>query len=876
MKSRMSFGCLALMLLASALTAQIRPDGRKAFEHVKYLASDDFKGRLSGTPEYERAAEYVAEKMAEYGLEPGGENGTYFQQVTFKNWHHFEQPIRLEIRSPEPRKYYAGNDMDFFPLRGTGSGIVQGQLVFAGYGIEADTLGWNDYADLDVEGKIVLFVPDHPDTLGEKGKQIWTIDKRIETAAANGAKGAILINVSAMDRRSLSWRLRRKKMTCPEGFVVMAANTSLINHAFYLNNQSWRYLVSRMMREQKSFTSELDVTVEMEAHYTEVDSLQAPNVIGVIPGEDPVLKEEIILVGGHLDHLGVGIDGFIYNGADDNAGSAGIILELARVFQANGFKPNRTVVFASWAGEEIGLVGSRFYAEHPLFPLEKTAVYMNMDMIGCGDTDIYLGGMWEFSDFFAIVEEALDDEMKDRLQFRLKYRGSDHSAFLPKDVTCLAMRSGGLLSRELDDEHPEYHRPGDMPNIIEPEVLKVVADYHVAVISHLADIREDLFDPIHHIQFVHKDANVVDLHCDTIGRFVRGQDLSEDLERGHVDIPKLKQGAVDLQVFACYVGPPRDEEAEMQAAERAFRQIDGVHRLIEANPDDLALVKSYADFRKLYATPKSGLLIGIEGGYAIENDLALLRSFYRTGVRLMTLTHWTHTGWADASGDEELTFNGLSELGEDVVEEMNRLGMIIDVSHAHDSTFWDVIRLTEDPVVASHSCCRALSKHHRNLTDEMLEALAENDGMIGINFATGFLNSKNEKKIEALQKKIAKKHGLPTDYDELMKADSEKRKKAMAEYAERLAELQKKLVPVDVKTVVDHIEHVIEVTGSADHVGLGSDFDGIGMTPIGLEHVGKLSNITAELLERGHSKTDIRKILGGNFLRILRKVCDSD
>ena len=274
----------------------------------------------------------------------------------------------------------------------------------------------------------------------------------------------------------------------------------------------------------------------------------------------------------------------------------------------------------------------------------------------------------------------------------------------------------------------------------------------------------------------------------------------------------------------------------------------------------------------MQGTGKIGILIGIEGGYAIENDLSLLRSFYRAGVRLMTLTHWTRTDWADASGDSVAQFGGLTEFGEKVVREMNKLGMIIDVSHVHDETFRDVIKITEDPIVASHSCCRALSDHHRNMTDEMLKALAENGGVIGINYMPGFLNAENDRKINEMMAEIAKKYDLPADRREWSNVDSEKRKKFWEEFRAKAKELRETLPIVDVKTVVDHIDHVVKVTGSANHVGLGSDFDGIGSTPVGLENTGKIANITVELFKRGYKESDIKKILGGNFMRVFRKV----
>ena len=880
MKKKLITICFFIFCSHNILFSQINPDGQKAWQHVNYLASDEFKGRKSGTPEYQKAAEYMAAKMKEYGLQPGGENGSFFQEVTFKNWRNFEQPIRLKILTPEHRVYFAGRDRDFMPITGTGSGIVRGQLVFAGYGIVSEKQNWNDYENIDANGKIVLLVPnipdsvitpDAPDTLKGREKQKWLLNEQVKTAVAKGAKGVIFMNIAPV---SLHWRRGSllEKDACPQGFVVLTANRSFLDDLFYLANNSWKYLVSKTLREKKSHTASLDATIEMEAHDTQVDSLTAPNVIGILPGRHKRLKKEYLILGGHLDHLGVGADGFIYNGADDNAGSDAVILEIARVIQANHFKPDRTIVFASWAGEELGLIGSRYYVEHPIYPLDKTAVYMNMDMIGCGDTDFYVGGMWEFSDFYDIIKSGLDEATKKRLHYRLHYRGSDHSAFLPKGVTAISLRTGNILTRELDDEHPEYHRPGDDPQIIEPELLELSAKYYYDILVNLSKTRQNLLDPKHHLQFVHKDATVADMHCDTIERFLNGVDMRADNADGHIDIPKLKAGAVDLQVFACYVAPPQNEVEKQHASEKAFKMIDGVHRLVAENPDDLALVLSFGDFMRLRGTGKTGIIIGIEGGYAIENDLSLLRSFYRNGVRLMTLTHWLHTDWADASGDKRASFCGLTDFGEEVVREMNRLGMVVDVSHVHDETFWDVIRITNAPVVASHSCCRALSEHHRNMTDRMLKALAKNGGVIGINYALGFLNSDYEKVQNEIREQVAKELDMTSNFFEMENVEPAKLKKFQEQYQARWKAARKKLPPVNVKTVVDHIEHVIKVTGSADHVGLGSDFDGISAAPTGLENAGKLSNITKELMARGYKEEDIKKILGGNFVRVFREV----
>jgi membrane dipeptidase len=616
------------------------------------------------------------------------------------------------------------------------------------------------------------------------------------------------------------------------------------------------------------------VVIEAEAHFLSGERM-APNVLGILPGADRRLKNEAVIIGGHLDHLGLGLDGFIDNGADDDAASAAVLLETARVLVARHFLPRRTIIFASWAGEELGLVGSRFYTEHPLVPLSKTVAYLNIDMVGLGDTDLWVGGMYEYGRFFDILKRGLSAELQGKLRSRRNYRGSDHTSFWNKGVTALSLRTGGLETEALDDEHPEYHRPGDRPELIDPGLLQIAAEYHLEALMKIADDRSNLMDKNFRVEFIHKDADVADLHCDTVDRYLHGQDLRQDLPKGHIDIPKLKRGGVDLQVFACYTGAPHDDQERAGIVRSAVRLVDAVRRLSEENPNDLALVRSYEDYQNLKGTGKVGLLIGIEGGYSITDDLSLLRAYYDFGVRLLTLTHWTHTDWADASGETKSFFGGLTEFGEKVVREMNRLGMIIDLSHSSDETFWDVLQITSAPVVCSHSCCRALAEHHRNLTDDMLKALAKNGGMVGINYLAGFLNSAWNKQQEALLIEVARKHGLVVNSPITLRSTMEKNEPAFKELKERWEEMKKsgELPPVTVKTLVDHIDHVVKVTGNANHVGLGSDFDGISEAPQGLENVGQLENITRELLARGYKEEDVRKILGGNFLRILREVC---
>ena len=863
-----------------ARTAALRAtaEGSRALAHVAFLASDELKGRKAGTPEYRRAAEYVAAEMRKAGLKPGGDNGTWFQEVPFKGWTDFEPPIRLEIITPAHRVYFAGRERDFAPLRGTGSGTVRGRLVFAGYGVVAGKDGWNDYAGLDVKGKIVLVMPDLPESLAADSRASWNLGQKVRTAADKGAVGLIEMDLSTPGGPRQPSPPGQRRMRpgmllpgqCPDGFVVMRAGIDFLDDAFYLVEKSWRDPVSKTLRLKKPFPLDVGVEVEMEAHVVSGDRI-APNVIGILPGTDPRLKGEALVMGGHLDHLGVGIDGWIYPGADDNATSAAVVLETARALTAAKLKPARTIIFGSWAGEELGLQGSRYYTEHPVIPLDKTPLYMNIDMVGSGDGDLLVGGMTEFAELFDIVKKGLDPQTIARLRPRPNYRGSDHTSFWSKNVPAISLRTGEVLTEKLDDEHPEYHRPGDRVGMIDPELLRLASQYQCDILSYLATTRENLNDPLYRTLFLHRDAAVVDMHCDTIARSMAGQDLSKDLPTGQVDIPKLERGGIDLQVFACFAPPPASDLEKAQSAKGVFAEIEAVHDLVAKNPDKLALVLTPRDAMAA-RNEKTGVLIGIEGGYAIENDLVLLREFYRAGVRLMTLTHWTASDWADASGDPKPVHGGLTDFGRQVVAEMNRLGMIIDVSHAADSTFWDVLKSSKAPVVASHSACRALVPHHRNLSDEMIKALAEKDGLVGIAFWPGFLLPNDMDKAEAgLYDKVAAEHGLPP-YPATLQADPAVLEKFSADFKARWAALGKTLPRGDVKTVVDHIDHILKLTGGCDHVGLGSDFDGISVTPAGLENIGLYPNITRELVRRGYKPDDIRKILGGNFLRVWGKV----
>jgi len=361
---------------------------------------------------------------------------------------------------------------------------------------------------------------------------------------------------------------------------------------------------------------------------------------------------------------------------------------------------------------------------------------------------------------------------------------------------------------------------------------------------------------------VHFDSLVMDAHCDSIMRVIDdGVDLGVRSDEGHIDFVRMKEGGLDAQVFAVWVSP---DYWNGRAKKRALDMIEAFERNAAAHPDQVALVRDIPAAKKAIGEGKVAAFLGIEGGHAIEDDPANLAMFYERGVRYMTLTWWNNTGFADGSGDEP-RWHGLNDLGREVVREMNRLGMIVDVSHVSRETFWDVLEVTDSPVIASHSNAAALYEHHRNLTDEMLVALAKNGGVVGVNYVAGFLDGDFATAREKLKKKLAPR------FEALEKKYAKNPRKARHERWDLINEESRKLEQVPLSRVVDHIDHIARVAG-VDHVGLGSDFDGFGVGAKELSDCTRLPMITGMLVERGYSDEDIAKILGGNFMRVFERV----
>ena len=356
---------------------------------------------------------------------------------------------------------------------------------------------------------------------------------------------------------------------------------------------------------------------------------------------------------------------------------------------------------------------------------------------------------------------------------------------------------------------------------------------------------------------LHFSSIVLDTHIDVTPKLQRKDwNIADEHKDGHIDLPRMKRGGLNGLFFSIYMsGTVTGPKAVNDAIER----IAAVHKLAADMPDKFMLCTTAADVRRAHKEGKVAALMGMEGGHMINNSLPILRMYAELGVRYLTLTHSVNTDWADSSGDQP-KHNGLTDFGKDVVRELNRLGVMVDISHVADKTFWDAIEVSRAPMIASHSSCRALSDHPRNMTDDMIKALAKKGGVIQINYLDAFID---KDLAEYGKKRTAKMRELESQFPGTTR-------EAVIKRRDEATKLLGPAPKASWERIIDHIDHAVKLVG-ADHVGLGSDFDG-GSMPVGMEDASLLPKITEALLRKGYSETDVRKILGENTVRLMAEV----
>ncbi len=360
---------------------------------------------------------------------------------------------------------------------------------------------------------------------------------------------------------------------------------------------------------------------------------------------------------------------------------------------------------------------------------------------------------------------------------------------------------------------------------------------------------------------LHFNSLVADGHNDVLTRVMRGADISKRTPDGQSDLVRMKEGGVDVQVFSVWMGP---EYGEGTAFKYANQMIDSLESLVRRNPDKIAIAKTATEAREIVNQKKIAAVIGVEGGHIIENNLHYLEALAQRGMRYLTLTWNNSTSWSTSGEDEalhasSLTHKGLTDFGREVVRKLNQLGVMVDLSHVGEQTFYDALAVTSKPVIVSHSSVYAIAPHYRNLKDDQIRALAKNGGVMCINFYPEFLDSTYARKERAirLQNRTLEDSVRSADHDRDHAND----------VIDSLLAKQLDAIRPPLSLLIDHIDYVVKLVG-VDYVGLGSDFDGISALPKGMDDVSYLPNITHELQMRGYSDEDIRKILGGNFMRV--------
>ena len=356
---------------------------------------------------------------------------------------------------------------------------------------------------------------------------------------------------------------------------------------------------------------------------------------------------------------------------------------------------------------------------------------------------------------------------------------------------------------------------------------------------------------------------IIDLHCDTVLKIQTGLNINDEKTDVHVSLNRMIEGNIGVQVFACFIS---NYLPKNRAFSEAISLIDLIDLTCEENSDNLRLITSYKDIQESQPSNHIGIIAAVENGYAIENDLAKLEQFHQRNVLYMTLTHFKNLDWAASSGENSCDFEGLTSFGEKVVHAMNEMGMIVDVSHVHESTFWDVARISKKPFIASHSNCFKLCSSPRNLTDDQIKAVADKGGMIGINFYPGFLDAQY---LEHQNKNCSELFASFDKTDMEYASDPVKKNQALQQFGEDLKEIMKD-IHVSIERIVDHIDYIVNLVGD-DFVGFGSDFDGIPTCPYGIDGCDSFPVIIETMKKRGYTDRSLEKICFQNFVRVLQQ-----
>ncbi len=445
-------------------------DGQAAFEYIKALASDSMMGRKSGQPGGDIGADYVVSRLKEWGVGPGGPDGSYFQDMTYE-YYEVDRGAALGIVAHNRNREFVYGE-DWRQYRYSGSGTIGAEIAFVGYGISAPQQGYDDYSGIDVKDKLVLFSTDTPRRFQDKLREGSRLQNRIKAAQERGARGVLTFRSSSQSAGGF-FRSDIKKDIYKPDFLIISVESRVVDFIFKWQKADPRYFFQQIESTGKPQSYDLAVrsTVNLRVVFDEKRPVR--NVLARITGSDEKLRNEYVMIGAHMDHLGIDMTGDVLNGADDNASGTAVVMEAARVMTLNRFRPKRTIVFALWAAEEEGLLGSKYYTEHPVYPLEKTVANINLDMEGHGTGKVNARGAYFAPEVWEVLKTRLPKEVVDNTNSgRGGPGGSDHTYFLYNGVPAFMVITDGA--------HFKTNSVGDVVDLIKPEILKKSGDFVVA------------------------------------------------------------------------------------------------------------------------------------------------------------------------------------------------------------------------------------------------------------------------------------------------------------------------------------------------------------------------------------------------------------
>ncbi len=662
---------LSSYLFFSPLLGQakkVKVDGQTVLGYIKVLADDSMEGRRSSLPGAVKASSYIADKFREWNIEPAGENKTYFQNFPLQDYFLVEPGASLEIINSVDRRSFIfdeGLHDEWRACEMSGSGNVEADIVFVRYGVHDPEGGYDDYQGVEVKDKIVFANSGWPKDLGDKNADAASYEKRVEAAQKLGAKGIIFFPEPSPIGQHTSYPayVRLKKDVYKPDFVILGVNEKIGDYVFDYQETDLRDLFSENDRPFGPRSFNTGVRAKINLRTTFAEKRETRNVLAKISGMDGRLKNEYVIFGAHMDHLGITPRNEVLNGANDNASGTAVVMEIARLMRLNKVKPKRTIIFALWAAEEQGLLGSEYYVDHPLYPLDKTVVNINLDMVGQGKEKIGLGGIEVSSETWDALKTDLDPEIMKGINPRPGVGGSDHLSFLAKGVPALHMVG--------NPPHYKGHHPRDDWDLIKPDMLEKAGTFLYQAGLVLADKKADFF-------FAQRNEKIL-FRRETIINFS----------------PLPVTGAIES--MKDNVNPRiRIQLAYLEEDEKAdpSRLKLGILDLLNALPDKIGKATGVSIYKESSGFRRSGsrgtrLVLGLKGTSSFRDNPAWLNIYGQLGIRYVLLEQ----------NDLGFTDNKLDPAGKDILSSAQRAKVLLILAGLNDAQQQEVLRAAQKPLV---------------------------------------------------------------------------------------------------------------------------------------------------------------------------------